>query len=142
MMRKTLAGAAFAAGLAIALAPMTAKADPINLTIGKLLEVTGPLSETGPSQDKAIKLAVAYANEQAAKAGVPIVPMICSGAHRVMKKRSLVIQPGEIVVEFLEPILASAYTIEERDALNEKVHEAMAAALPADQKPLGFPGAA
>jgi branched-chain amino acid transport system substrate-binding protein len=73
MMRKTLAGAAFAAGLAIALAPMGAKADPINLTIGKLLEVTGPLSETGPSQDKAIKLAVAYANEQAAKAGVPIV---------------------------------------------------------------------
>lgn len=73
MMRKTLARAAFAAGLAIALAPMAAKADPINLTIGKLLEVTGPLSETGPSQDKAIKLAVAYANEQAAKAGVPIV---------------------------------------------------------------------
>lgn len=72
-MRKTLARAAFAAGLAIALAPMAAKADPINLTIGKLLEVTGPLSETGPSQDKAIKLAVAYANEQAAKAGVPIV---------------------------------------------------------------------
>ena len=72
-MRKTLAGAAFAAGLAIALAPMAAKADPINLTIGKLLEVTGPLSETGPSQDKAIKLAVAYANAQAAKAGVPIV---------------------------------------------------------------------
>src|SRR5215475_2013447 len=72
MMRKTLAGAAFAAGLAIALAPMAAKADPINLTIGKLLEVTGPLSETGPSQDKAIKLAVAYANEQAAKAGVQI----------------------------------------------------------------------
>ena len=43
-----------------------------NLTIGKLLEVTGPLSETGPSQDKAIKIAIAYANEQAAKAGVPI----------------------------------------------------------------------
>ncbi|HEX7198187.1 MAG TPA: ABC transporter substrate-binding protein, partial [Dongiaceae bacterium] len=73
MMRKTLAGAALAAGLAIALAPMAAKADPINLTIGKLLEVTGPLSETGPSQDKAIKLAIPYANEQAAKAGVPIV---------------------------------------------------------------------
>jgi ABC-type branched-subunit amino acid transport system substrate-binding protein len=73
MIRKTLASAALAAGLAIAAAPMAAKADPVNLTIGKLLEVTGPLSETGPSQDKAIKLAVAYANEQAAKAGVPIV---------------------------------------------------------------------
>ena len=40
MMRKTLAGAAFAAGLAIALAPMGAKADPINLTIGKYGVVT------------------------------------------------------------------------------------------------------
>ena len=55
MIRKTLAGAAFAASLAILAMPMAAQADPINLTIGKLLEVTGPLSETGPSQDKAIK---------------------------------------------------------------------------------------
>ncbi|PYT49966.1 MAG: 1-acyl-sn-glycerol-3-phosphate acyltransferase, partial [Acidobacteria bacterium] len=30
-------------------------------------------------------------------AGVPIVPMVCSGAHRVMGKRSLVIHPGEIL---------------------------------------------
>lgn len=78
----------------------------------------------------------------AIKAGVPIVPMVCSGAHRVMKKRSLVIHPREIVVEFLEPLDASGYTFEERDALNEKVHDAMAAALPPDQKPIGFPGAA
>ena len=78
----------------------------------------------------------------AIKAGVPIVPMVCSGAHRVMVKRSLVIHPGEIVVEFLEPIDASAYTLEERDALNEKVHDQMARALPPDQKPSGFPGAA
>src|SRR5437868_12918448 len=38
----------------------------------------------------------------AIKAGVPIVPMACSGAHRIMEKHSLVIHPGEIVVEFLE----------------------------------------
>src|SRR5262245_52364153 len=72
MMLRMLKGAALAAGLAIAASPI-AKADPVNLTIGKLLEVTGPLSETGPSQDKAVKLAIQYANEQAAKAGVPIV---------------------------------------------------------------------
>jgi branched-chain amino acid transport system substrate-binding protein len=72
MIRKTLAGAALAASLAILAMPMAAQADPINLTIGKLLEVTGPLSETGPSQDKAIKTAIAYANEQAVKAGVDI----------------------------------------------------------------------
>ena len=73
MMRKTLAGAALAAGLAILAMPVAAQADPINLTIGKLLEVTGPLSDLGPSQDKAIKIAIAYANEQAVKAaGVDI----------------------------------------------------------------------
>lgn len=78
----------------------------------------------------------------AIKAGVPIVPMVCSGAHRIMEKKSLVIRPGEIVVEFLEPIDASKYSFDERDALNQIVHDVMAAALPEDQKPEGFVGAA
>jgi len=78
----------------------------------------------------------------AIKAGVPIVPIVCSGAHRVMEKRSLVIHPGEILVEFLEPIDTSKYTFEERERLNELVHDAMAAALPPDQRPIGFSGAA
>ena len=69
-MRSTLVGVALVASLSIASIP--ARADPVNLTIGKLLEVTGPLSETGPSQDKAVKIAVEYANEQATKAGVAI----------------------------------------------------------------------
>ena len=77
----------------------------------------------------------------AINAGVPIVPMVCSGAHRIMEKRSLVIHPGEIVVEFLEPIESSGYSLEERDVLNEKIWEAMAARLPPDQRPLDFPGA-
>ena len=74
----------------------------------------------------------------AIKAGVPIVPMACSGAHRIMEKNSLVIHPGEIVVEFLEPIDASKYSLEERDILNERVRMAMAAALPPDQQPVGL----
>lgn len=73
----------------------------------------------------------------AIKAGVPIVPMVCTGAHHIMEKHSLVIRPGEIVVEFLEPIDASEYSFEERDVLNQKVHDAMAAALPPDQRPIG-----
>ena len=77
----------------------------------------------------------------AIKAGVPIVPMACSGAHRIMEKHSLVMHPGEIVVEFLEPIEASRYALEDRDKLNEDVRAAMAAALPPDQRPVGFPGA-
>jgi 1-acyl-sn-glycerol-3-phosphate acyltransferase len=77
----------------------------------------------------------------AIKAGVPIVPVACSGAHKVMRKRSLKIYPGEILVEFLEPIDASKYSFEERDTLNDRVHDAMAAGLPPDQRPIGFPGA-
>jgi 1-acyl-sn-glycerol-3-phosphate acyltransferase len=76
----------------------------------------------------------------AIKAGVPIVPIACSGAHRVMEKRSLIIHPREILVEFLEPIDAAKYTMVQRDALNDRLHDALAAGLPPDQKPLGFPG--
>ena len=72
----------------------------------------------------------------AIKAGVPIVPMVCAGEQKVMEKKSLVIRPGLITVEFLEPIDASEYTFEQRDELNKRVHAAMAAALPDEQKPL------
>src|SRR3982075_2111887 len=78
----------------------------------------------------------------AIKAEVPIVPVVCSGAHRGMRKRSLKIYPAEIVVEFLDPIDPSKYSFDERDKLNDKVHDAMAAALPPDQRPVGFPGSA
>jgi 1-acyl-sn-glycerol-3-phosphate acyltransferase len=77
----------------------------------------------------------------AIKAGVPVVPVLCSGAQRVMAKHSMVIRPGEILVEFLDPIDASKYSWEERDILNQRVYDAMAAGLPLDQRPLGFPGA-
>jgi 1-acyl-sn-glycerol-3-phosphate acyltransferase len=77
----------------------------------------------------------------AIKAGVPIVPVACSGAHRVMEKRSLVIHPGQILVEFLDPIEVGSYSFEERDTLNARVHDALAAGLPLDQRPLGFPEA-
>jgi len=78
----------------------------------------------------------------AIKAGVPIVPVACSGAHRVMEKRSFKIRPGEIMVEFLEPIYPAGYSYEQRDELNKVVHDALAAGLPADQRPVGFSGAA
>ena len=78
----------------------------------------------------------------AIKAGVPVVPVACSGAHRIMKKRSLLVSPGEIVVEFLDPINAAEYTMEQRDELTRRLHDAMAAGLPPEQRPLAFPGAA
>lgn len=72
----------------------------------------------------------------AIKAGVPIVPVACSGAHRVMEKRSLIIRPGEILVRFCPPIDASRYSFEQRDELNAVVRTALAQGLPPDQRPL------
>ena len=77
----------------------------------------------------------------AIKAGVPIVPIACSGAHRVMEKRKLYIKPGDILVEFLAPIDASQYTFEQRDALTTRLHDELAAGLPRDQRSAAFPGA-
>lgn len=78
----------------------------------------------------------------AIKAGVPLVPVACSNAHRIMKKRSLRIYAGEILVEFLAPIDSTQYKVEQRDDLNQRLHDELAAGLPPDQRPLGFPGAA
>jgi 1-acyl-sn-glycerol-3-phosphate acyltransferase len=77
----------------------------------------------------------------AIKAGVPIVPVACSGAHRIMKKRKLNIYPGKILVEFLDPIDSTQYTLERREELNQRLHDELAAALPPDQRPIAFPGA-
>jgi 1-acyl-sn-glycerol-3-phosphate acyltransferase len=76
----------------------------------------------------------------AIKAGAPIVPVACSGAHLLMKKRSLVLRPGEILVEFLPPVDPTSFSLETRDALNDLVHDVLAAGLPADQRPVNFPG--
>jgi len=71
----------------------------------------------------------------AIEAGIPVVPVSCSGAHRIMKKNSWIIRPGRVTVRFGNPVDASAYTVERRDELAARVHDAVAAALPDDQKP-------
>ena len=72
----------------------------------------------------------------AIRTGVPVVPVACAGAQRIMPKKSLRIKSGEIVVRFCPPIDASAYSIDQRGALSERVHAAIASALPPDQRPL------
>jgi 1-acyl-sn-glycerol-3-phosphate acyltransferase len=72
----------------------------------------------------------------AIKAGVPIIPMVCIGAHRIMAKMSLKIHPGVVVVRFGDPIAASEYTLDNRDVLARRVWLVMAELLPPDQQPL------
>ena len=71
----------------------------------------------------------------AIEAGIPVVPIACSGAHRIMKKKSLIIRPGKVTVRFAKPIDASSYTVEQRAELAQRVHDAIAVELPEDQKP-------
>jgi 1-acyl-sn-glycerol-3-phosphate acyltransferase len=72
----------------------------------------------------------------AIEAGIPIVPVACAGAHRIMKKNSLIVRPGKGTVRFGKPIEASGYNIDQRDELAQRVHDAVAAELPEDQRPL------
>jgi 1-acyl-sn-glycerol-3-phosphate acyltransferase len=71
----------------------------------------------------------------AIEAGIPIVPVACAGAHRILPRDSFAIRPGEMVVRFCPPIDAAAYQPSERAELVRRVHAAIAAALPPDQRP-------
>jgi hypothetical protein len=46
-----------------------------------------------------------------------------------------VIHPGKVTVRFGKPLDVSGYTVEQRTVLAQKVHDAVAAQLPDDQKP-------
>src|ERR1700758_1452183 len=63
----------------------------------------------------------------AIKAGVPVVPVACSGAHRVIPKKSYRITPGEVVVRFCPAVDSSQYSIARRNELAERVHAAISA---------------
>ena len=57
--------------------------------------------------------------------GVPIVPVVISGAHAVMIKGKFRINPGQIRLLIHEPIDTSTYTRETKEALMERVRRAM-----------------
>ena len=71
----------------------------------------------------------------AINAGVPVVPVSIAGAHKLMRKGSLIVHPGEVIVRFGKPVDASAYTIEQRSELVSRVETLVAAGLPPDQQP-------
>ncbi|HXX43134.1 MAG TPA: lysophospholipid acyltransferase family protein [Candidatus Acidoferrales bacterium] len=71
----------------------------------------------------------------AISAGVPVVPVSIVGAHKLMRKGSLVVHPGEVIVRFGHSVEASAYTMDQRGALIARVETLVAAGLPSDQQP-------
>ena len=131
MLRRLIAGLALTAGLSVALAPAARSADTVELTVGKLLELTGPLSETGPSQDKAVKLAIAHANKAAADAGVPITAKDV-GAD-VQGDPQAALSAARTLIDDL-PLFAATRTVPAKDAVDE-LAKALAALNPDEMSP-------
>jgi 1-acyl-sn-glycerol-3-phosphate acyltransferase len=72
----------------------------------------------------------------AIQAGIPIVPVACAGAHKILPRDKFSIKPGEMVVRFCPAIDAAAFQASEKGELARQVHAAIAEALPPDQRPL------
>ncbi len=57
----------------------------------------------------------------AIQAQVPVVPIVIKGAYEVQVRHSLRLNPGTVTIQFLEPIPTAGLTLDDRDALIEKV---------------------
>jgi 1-acyl-sn-glycerol-3-phosphate acyltransferase len=71
----------------------------------------------------------------ALRAGVPVVPMLLAGAHRIQPAGSIRIRPAVVRVTFLDPVSVEGLVFDDRDLLVAKVHELFVASLPAEQRP-------
>ncbi len=68
----------------------------------------------------------------AIRSSSPVVPVAIHGADRVLPPRGhLLVRPGVVVVEFLEPVDTSGLTTEDRHVLRDHVHDRVGAALDA-----------
>jgi len=69
--------------------------------------------------------------------GLPVVPVVVSGAHKNWPLREMTsFYLTDIPINVLSPIDTSAWSVETMDQHLDEVHAAMAAQLPADQKPM------
>jgi 1-acyl-sn-glycerol-3-phosphate acyltransferase len=73
----------------------------------------------------------------AIEAGIPIVPVACAGAQRILPRDSFAIRSGEMVVRFCPAIETRCYHSSQKSELARRVREAIADALPSDQRPTG-----
>lgn len=77
------------------------------------------------SRDQSIKPFKKGGFVLAVESGVPIVPVIIHGTWRIMSKNGLMIRPGDVTVEILEPIETGNYSRATKDELLERVREVM-----------------
>ena len=67
--------------------------------------------------------------------GLPVVPVVVTGAHQVWRKNSVLMHPGDVGIRMLDPIPTTHWTLDDLDAHVAEVHAAFAAALPPEQQP-------
>jgi len=64
----------------------------------------------------------------AVRSGVPVVPLTVNGSFRILPKRSIIIQPGDVDVVLGKPIIITASSSREAERLlMDQVHAAIAA---------------
>lgn len=70
----------------------------------------------------------------AMRAGAPVVPVAVAGTQRVMPRGSSRICPGEVTVRFGTAIETAGLSVDDRDALRERVEAAVNEMLPPEQR--------
>jgi 1-acyl-sn-glycerol-3-phosphate acyltransferase len=70
----------------------------------------------------------------AIKAQAPIVPVAIWGGRAAMRRGSRLVYPAQITIRVGEPIETAGLTLDDRDALIERVRNAIAGMLPSSQE--------
>jgi 1-acyl-sn-glycerol-3-phosphate acyltransferase len=65
----------------------------------------------------------------AIEAQVPLIPAAVAGTHLILEKGSIIIRPRPSALFIGEPISTTGMTADDREALTEKAHAAVAALL-------------
>lgn len=71
----------------------------------------------------------------ALQTGLPIVPMVVTGAHKAWRKNSLRVRPAPLTVEFLPPIKTDEWDPARVNEYVDNVHALYARQLPSSQRP-------
>ncbi|MBM4356375.1 MAG: 1-acyl-sn-glycerol-3-phosphate acyltransferase [Deltaproteobacteria bacterium] len=71
----------------------------------------------------------------AIQTGLPIVPVVIMGAHRVLRSDSLSVRGGTVRVQVLPAMSTSHWTVERTNEATEEIHRVFRDHLPEDQQP-------
>lgn len=71
----------------------------------------------------------------AMQTGLPVVPIVIHGTHRLWKKGSLAMRGGDVRAEALPAIDTSSWSVDDTDRAVEEVHSVFRSHLPPDQLP-------